>query len=89
MYAVLRKKNNSMVKKGLILGFALMIPHFVITMAVNNTDSNIETSVIDCEFLGYQVDTYRNTLQLSALVGDIEGMQEYRELQKKYNENCN
>jgi len=51
-------------------------------------DSSTNLFGINCEFLGYQVDAYKDTLELSAMVGDKEGILEYVKLQKQYNENC-
>lgn len=43
--------------------------------AYNELEKISETDgAVDCEFLGYQVDAYKETLELSALVGDTDSI---------------
>jgi len=58
---------------------------------LNDYNSEIGLSKMsssDCRFLGYQIDAYEDTFGFSAFAGDDKSLQEYAELQKKYNDNC-
>ena len=90
MYGVLFDESRKKAKKGLLLGFILTILYIMlfIIMGVGIISTVTNDDYINCEFLGYQVDSHRDTLQLSALIGDKEGLLEYEKLQTKYNENC-
>jgi len=75
----------------IILG-SMLLPNVPYERSENPIKQQTENSSnilgINCEFLGYQVDTHKDMLELYAMIGDADGIREYVKLQKKYKENC-